>query len=542
MSDLWIPPDYIRRQQISRQIGVLTTVTWSDVAGSVLTDTELQSIVGAATAGGLLRVISLISTLLTNVGWSPYAHRDQQCAAARELCSADVAGTVEQLLVTQRRDVFVHHAQLLAAARLAILYGQPGSARPSDGDVIGKVLLAINDSLQREELEQADPHASAIMVSLRGLGLFRNEQWRYLMPRYFDLLVTRARNHPIGKDFAPAFYSATGVEMEAYICFALLYLSAFQGITEARQLESRAFLDAIDGIVRQVRDQDLVRRCQALFSDDLEGFRNAFTPPNASTRTPGHHRFQERPLVRLPGGVTLPISLPLLHEKASMGAYWLLHEHYRCDPTKGIRKFTSTVGKFFQDYLSDLLKRTYAAGPGDERYYDEASIKASSHPPRGRNEPPFDGIILGNDSIILIEMGTAALTADLLRTGDPAEFSRQVNAKVVKKIEQLNKAFNEIGQGFWRAPGLELRRISHIYPVLALLHPYPLTSATWQPLRSAAQEPGMYPFGGDILSAHLHWPQLIAAEEWEMLEPLVLDTGLSLPQVRLKRPGQKKPS
>ena len=39
--------------------------------------------------------------------------------------------------------------------------------------------------------------------------------------------------------------------------------------------------------------------------------------------------FQQRPLIRLSGGSVLPLSYRLLMEKASTGAYWVLHAKTR---------------------------------------------------------------------------------------------------------------------------------------------------------------------------------------------------------------------
>jgi hypothetical protein len=85
-----------------------------------------------------------------------------------------------------------------------------------------------------------------------------------------------------------------------------------------------------------------------------------------------------------------------------------------------------------------------------------------------------------------------------------------------------------------------LKNISHVYRVLALLHPYPQTTATWKPLLSASEaalQSSWYTCGSELLTAEVHPPQILSAEEFEMLEPQLHKGQYSLASLLLRKLG-----
>ena len=112
----------------------------------------------------------------------------------------------------------------------------------------------------------------------------------------------------------------------------------------------------------------------------------------------------------------------------------------------------------------------------------------------------------------------------------------QLIQRFTAKIRQLNRAFEALARGTWRIPGVDLTQISTVYPVLALLHPFPQTVSTWRPLRDAGLPRYRQIQGTRIMISE---PQLLTAEECEMLEPLLHAGEYSLPallQQKLNRP------
>lgn len=94
-----------------------------------------------------------------------------------------------------------------------------------------------------------------------------------------------------------------------------------------------------------------------------------------------------------------------------------------------------------------------------------------------------------------------------------------------------------LAHGTWSAPGLERKKIRHIYPVLVLLHPYPQNVATWQLLQQHIPTPEHIQCGYEFLTTQVHHAQILTAEELEMLEPLLHNGELSLPDVLNAKTG-----
>lgn len=202
------------------------------------------------------------------------------------------------------------------------------------------------------------------------------------------------------------------------------------------------------------------------------------------------------------------------------------------DSKEGVRAFTAFVGQLFQEYATDLFTRIYSRHPEkNQQFYDEQAILEASKRTRQRLNPPFDGVILSGDSLILTEMSTIALSAQVMETGDASAFSAVIQRSFVPKIKQLNAAFQGLADGTWQVPGLARNAIRHVHPVLVLLHPFPQTVATWEPLKGAAIAPDWYRFGGPLFTTCVHEPQILTVEELEMLEPFLGSGSQSLPDL-----------
>jgi hypothetical protein len=517
-----------------RRSRALAYIPWSEVAGAFGGGDRLRELASSMPTESVLIYISTMSIVLNNTPWDLDTLHAQQRALAHYLCTPEVARQVERCIEAGRGDVLVHEEQLLLAAKLALCYGQPGPAKDIALEQLGELLLGINDLLQQEEAEAATLHELMIIRSLRRRGITRNEQARYLLPRYFDLLVTHARGKSLsGVDFDRVFLDAVGFTIEQWMAFAFLYAAPFIGVASVKELQEKELLHVIQRWEGQIREPEILERCQRLFSQARVGFRSELLPAGVEVVQAGNLPVQEHPLFRLDNGSALPISLPLLLEKGTMGVYWMLHKLFsQNDPKEGVRTFTAFVGQLFQGYATDLFKRIYSHRPdGSQQFYDEQAILEASKRTRQHLNPPFDGAIVSGDSLILTEMSTIALSAQVMETGDASAFSAVIQRSFVPKINQLNAAFQGLADGTWQVPGLARNTIRHVYPVLVLLHPFPRTVATWKPLKAVATPSDWYQFGGPLFTTYVHEPQILTAEELEMLEPLLCDGGLSLPDL-----------
>jgi hypothetical protein len=198
---------------------------------------------------------------------------------------------------------------------------------------------------------------------------------------------------------------------------SLIFVQPFINVNDPRGLMASDFRNVLQRYESQVADAVMGRLTQELFSAGVDWFRGALAGSDSNPGVTPLLPFQQRPLVRLRSGSVLPLSYRLLMEKASTGAYWVLHEHFRRQSDRGLESFTKFMGALHQEYAADLLKRAYAAS-GEARLVDEAEVIASS-PKRSKGQsPPFDGALLAGEDLVLFEMSTTAFTLAALQRGD----------------------------------------------------------------------------------------------------------------------------
>lgn len=522
----------------------LTYIPWSQVAGGHLTFDDLRALVASMRTETLLSRISAIGVLLTNTltstGWG--GQRALQRAIARQYCAPDIVRRVNGILARGESDGLVHAEQLLLAATLAILYGQPGPAErkvsSAEAHQIGKLFLGINEVLGQRELELRVPDELMLYSVLRTKARTRNEAFKHLLARYFDLLVTRSRaKHDPQRDLDTLFHASIGLSIEEYMALAFWYLIPFIQDRAIKFEEEPGFLDWVKQSEQQIRHPELIKQCRALFTNDRVGFRKAMqldaealrnqqTIIDASLRP-----FKEQPLFRLENGSALPIYLPFLQEKVAMGAYWiLLNSFVQQDPDNGARTFIAYVGELFQDYLTALLARTYmnVSRPHQQFFSEQQILAVSPATLRSKSKKanrPCDGLIISDHSLIIIEMFGGALPISIMEKGRQAGFEEMFRRSFQQKISQLKAAFEGFAEGKWCVPGLDLTKIGHVYPVLALLHPFPEDVVTLRPLRDLALPRYRFVNSNKIL---IHETQIVNAEDFEVLEPQLHDGTCSL--------------
>lgn len=389
--------------------------------------------------------------------------------------------------------------------------------------------------------EKFSPTQLLIKLSMRHHSRTLQEQPRYLLARYYDLLVTRSQEKGNAKfDFDQAMYNATGLHIEEFMALAFLYFAPFGDKTEVHQLAAHNFWGMIREIEALIRKHEMRELVQKTFGYTRAEFRHTFRKGASNPLDISLLPFKKRPFYRTTNGSALPISLPFVLEKFSAGTYWTLHGWYCDQSKKAMNAFTEFVGDRFQDYGTDLLARTYSgvAFSGQHFYSEQEIIEASPNASRGVR-PPFDAVLIGQDSLVIFEITTESIPVTVLERGDPGEFIKEAQERLGKKFEQLKNACNGLANGTWSAPGLDRRKISHIYPVLVLLHPYPQNMATWQPLQEHMPTPELIQCGYEFLTAEVHRAQILTAEELEMLEPLLYSGQYLLPNLLKAKTGDQ---
>jgi hypothetical protein len=531
LTGLLLPRSYWGHQASLRQLGYLAFLGWEQVTDISMTDEQIIELVPLMQTETILIAVSMLSIISTNNPSRPERIRQLQIELARQICTPGQALRIERLIQSGRGDVIAHQEQLLIAAILAFLYGQPGPPQDTSLQPFGKLLLGINDLLNANKEHPTTLQDIILPILSRQQAIALSGQPRYQLARYFDLLVTRSRQRSDAKcNLDAVFHTHAQISLEEYMAFGLLYLEPFWNATTVYDLQQKDFLQRIRLLESQVRDPQLLQRCQSLFSHDAQTFRAIWSdkrehPLIGLSFLP----FQQHPLFGLTNGSAIPIDFSFLLDKMSVGAYWLLHEYFRTDdPKNGVRRFTSHIGPLFQDYITDLLKRTFPLRT--QRFYGEKEfLQNSQGTQQGKQQKCCDGILLSGRSLVLFEMTDTGLPIQTLVEGNPATFQNQIERKFKQKIEQLNETFDRLAQHTLDVPNLERSAITDVYPVLVLLQPFPQHAATWSKLRECAKTPGKHPFGDPDTQVYVHPPQILTAEELEMLEPLLLTDSLLLP-------------
>ncbi len=533
LTRLWLPESYWEHQAHLRRAGVLVYLGWRDVTGSAMPYEHLVELISSMRTESILIAISMISIITTNTPSRVDVIRQQHTDLAQRLCAPKLAQCIELLIKSGRGDAIVHQEQLLLAARLAFLHGQSGPSEGTPLELMGELLLGINDLFKYGQ-QSTTPQELLITLASRRQAIDLSGQPRYQLARYFDLFVTRSRKKA-ACDLDAAFLKQAHISFEEYMAFALLYQGPFFGAASVHDLKQNDFLHRVRQFETQVRDPQFLARCQQLFARNAEEFQAIWSERgDQPVERLSYLPFQLYPLLRLRNGSAIPIALPFLYDKMSVGAYWLLHESFRvADVKKGVPAFTKYVGELFQDYVTDLLARVYYAGQ-PERLFDEASIFQASPRMqqamrRGKPSRCCDGILVSGNSLVLFEMTATALPVQTLVEANPTTFPDEVRRKFQHKIEQLGHTFDGLAQQVIELPGLKRDTIAHVYLVLVLLQPFPQHSVTWNHILDFAKKPGPYVFGETGTEAYMHGPQILTAEELEMLEPLLSGGSFTLP-------------
>jgi hypothetical protein len=161
----------------------------------------------------------------------------------------------------------------------------------------------------------------------------------------------------------------------------------------------------------------------------------------------------------------LPIDIEFLLEKSYSAPFWVLYKKHG-------DRFSRFWGKVFESYVNDILTR--------------ATMTVGTHfipnppSPLNQNEELCDGVIIGSDSIVLIESKATLLKADVKYSGDPSAiesylregFVRDAKEKKPKGVTQLaNAARILFGENPMEVNWADLSRVKKCYLLLVTLDP-----------------------------------------------------------------------
>ena len=466
-------------------------------------------------AEGILYLVSILQLVMRrHYGGDRAAYLHDQLDVTKELFPPNIFERVRFTAETTGSDTVIHPIQLLIAALLAVHFGKPGDRAQWDTAVGAELLLRIPDAL---DITGGQGDDSLLKLLIRRYGENRNEEERYLLGRYFDLFVQRPRakwGHP--SPFDRLFEQCKGYTIEEFLTCGYLLVRELLNVPSVSALQQIEFDQAIGRAARQlghVPHAELVEADLVATPDWLRAHPRTRLTASSLALT-NFEAFGEKPLIRVPSGGILPLSMPLFLHRLSIGLYWNLFEAARKDDAEhGVEDLNAKVGELFQEYCTAALAA--AATAGGATFIPESEVRG----PQGRSKP--DALLLQGRSLIVIEMTVSTLPMAVQVKGNVEGF-RQLLAPegpIGRKLRQPVTAATNLLDGTTHTPRLDPSHVDAIFPVVLFLHPLPQHAMVAHEIAAAYTPPAALSTAGRSIPVHA--VQFLSAEELEILEPMI---------------------
>jgi hypothetical protein len=494
------------------------TIGWKDIHPDD-EPTTLDVLVGLAaqlSGEGILYMVSILQLVMRRrFGGDRAAYLREQLLVAKELFPADTYERVRLRADTTDGDTVIHPTQLLIAALLAIHHGKPEERTAWDTAVGAELLLRILDALDITGGQGGD---SLLQLLIRRYGEHRSEQERYLLGRYFDLFVQRPRaKWGSPSPFDQLFERSKGYSMDELLACGYPLVGELLTVPSVAALDQLRFDEAVSRAARQVGhvphalavEHDLVATLEWVRAHPLTRL------AARSLALTNLEAFGEKPLVRLPSGGVLPLSMPLFLQRLSIGLYWELFEAALADdPVHGVESLNAKVGEIFQEYCTSALSA--AAAAGGVTFVAEADVAG----PGERSKP--DALLLEGRSLVVIEMTVSTLPMAVQVKGSVQGFRRLLapDGALGRKLRQPITAAANLLDGAIRTLRVDPSQIDEIFPVVLFLHPLPQHAVVAQEIAAAYTPPTVLHVAGRP-DVQVHPVQFLSAEELEVLEPMI---------------------
>ena len=495
------------------------TIGWKDIYpdDEPTTLDVLTRLAAQLSAEGVLYMVSILQLMRRRYGGDRAAYLQDQLLVAKELFPPDTYERVRLRAETTDEDTVIHPTQLLIAALLAIHVGKPGERTASwDSTTCAELLLRIFDALDITGGQGGD---SLLKLLIRRYGEHRSEQERYLLGRYFDLLVQRPRakwGRP--SPFDQLFERSKGYSMDEFLACGYPLVRELLNVPSVAALQQLRFDEAVTRAARQLGHVPHSQSVEHDLVATLDWFR-AHQQTRFNTRSlalTNLEAFGEKPLVRVPSGGVLPLSMPLFLQRLSIGLYWDLFEAARADdPDHGVDDLNAKVGEIFQEYCTSALAT--AAAAGGAMFVAEADVIG----PGEQSKP--DALLLAGRSLVAIEMTVSTLPMAVQVNGSVQAFRRLLahDGALGRKLRQPITAATNLLDGTIRTPRVDPSKIDEIFPVVLFLHPLPQHALVAREIAAAYTPPTVLDAAGRP-DVQVHPVQFLSAEELEVLEPMIV--------------------
>lgn len=524
---------------VREQMGhLLVVLPYSDITGEKLTLKEIYSEVKQLDRKSMLRLLSLVSTLLVNEGQTDV---DLQ----RKLMGMLLPRTYwpKILAIMKQNDsqriLFSEH-QLLYCFSLFLRLGRasppPREDRQTFLEVLSyslfKILLGINDYLHTGPTSSDLSDSELEESILRSQILNLREDDLLLIARYYELLFKlpysdRSRNHPSRLDVGEIFEQATGLSMLDYFASGFGTFSRFVKLntTNLQAALNQYWLDPYSYFhTTRLASRGAKNPIRQLISSQT-ALKMALRKEVGRTQQPYYSftPFKQRPLIRMSRNQVIPISVRYLIENITTGIYWRILDYL--SPAGGTgsqrktgERFMTFFGDLFEQYVQNVFKRMF---PASKASPDRVTYEFSYGE---HDDRTTDAILVYPDTLVLIESKSSRLTRDTGITGAVARIEADLEKYVYKAAGQMDRVIQDFRLRKFTIKGVDPSQVRRFIPVVVTLVPVPINIFTRKRIDDYLMK-----------TAWLEKPgvtQLVvlSAEELEMLE-VVVSKGISILEV-----------
>ena len=523
-SGLHVPRAALVQRQHLGAPGMAIYVTLRELRGNPATLPEIATTLRKIGVYEALQALSRIGLLLENHEWS---NKDLQHALVRGLVPGEYSRTAAQILGAEPYRFVFFEQQILGAMQLAILYCPQIGTTPLEGnrplfnEFMVKCVLGITDILESTYLNSArrrsriglradsDPLASAL---LRNAFLNYRDEFTHMLARFWDLyleLPEQLAGSSNYVDVETAFAQVTGVSLREYLAVGFGLGSPFmQASGKVGEQDVQKFVvDPTAYFSMTSVDPPTLRRCVHYVSSDLETYRRSFLTELQRTKELhfSYITMRQTPLLRFPNGACIPLSLRFLHERITVGVYWLI-----CDrlPSRNRSRFQTFFGELFEEYVKQTFARAFPSSPHLAKRVHFAKRYGS----RGRRKETSDVIVAYAKDALFVEVKSTRLRMeDSGIRGDVAAFRQELKTKVIGAARQIDSVVRDFLSGAFRLDGFEATHLRRAHPIVLTFGYIPQTPLVWGDIQRMLDDAG-------LLQGQLFAPlQLINVEELELL-------------------------
>jgi hypothetical protein len=194
--------------------------------------------------------------------------------------------------------------------------------------------------------------------------------------------------------------------------------------------------------------------------------------PLRALRNRGHYLVLAKPFVRL-GDLHYLLNHRSLENSLGLGVFFAAMDANtnRVGGDKearanAAREFGGIAGRYYEQYAGERVRRI--AKRSGSYFHPEVKDGAFRS---------IDFFVLENDHLVLFEMHHGRVRRDVVESLNPEGIEKAFEQLVYAKIEQLDCTVRALADGRLRVPGVDLDRVSRLYPVVCLPASFPRSPA-----------------------------------------------------------------